>query len=293
MHSRLRQRFPTFRFRIIAVRARNSGILSISLSGVNSGKLFARRLRSSVLQNSDSFTIRSLGSLPAHLPRKLVLNYVARHRSPTSTLIVRRHRGSGALTALPRNTIVNASSLHHLTRLHRRCPRLTFGSVHNGLGAHLHGLSSNRCSNVVLTTTKLRHVRVSSHVRRLLPTSVSLRTINRNTLNVRYHANSSRVLDLLDILSRTPAATHYLTRHTFLHRLRNNYRIPVNIGALLSNSALALAKLITDLSNRRLVGGAIRNSATRTRTLKARLTRRLHDRNTRTVLSRVGTLGHT
>lgn len=191
------------------------------------------RLRITVLRNHTSLTIRSVGSIPIRFPRKLNLIAVYRHRSPQSTFI------SGAcayVRSLPLNSIINAYDLHHRYRLRRTHPSLVVGRLHNGINAHLGGLSSNGCSTVVLTYTNLVHLNLRSEVGDSVRPRRSLPTINRNTINVRAHLSSAHVHTLLRPLGRPRATHHMLYRQTVGGHLRNNYRIPVNDCSLVSNS---------------------------------------------------------
>lgn len=207
------------------VIAHNSIVLSAPLTGMNKGNLFMGRLRITLLRGHTSVTMRSVGSIPIRFPRNLKLIAVYRHRSPHSTFI---SGGCSDLSTLPTNDVIKASDLHHRYRLTRHHPSLVVHSLHNGINAHLDGLSGNRCSTVVLTMTKLGHLNLRSHVHTTLPPRVSLPTMKRNTINVRYHLSSAHAHRLLTTLGRRRATLHIATRHTVGAHLRNKYRIPVN-----------------------------------------------------------------
>lgn len=78
---------PSMSVRIINVAAGKSELIRIPLTRVKNGNIFIGRIRTRLLSKAVSFTIRDLGSIPTHLPRKLAVITAPGETGPFSYLV--------------------------------------------------------------------------------------------------------------------------------------------------------------------------------------------------------------
>jgi hydroxymethylbilane synthase len=231
--------------------------LDESLSAIGAKGLFTKELEDALEAGKVDCCVHSLKDLPTEMPEGLTLAAMLEREDPRDVLVVNDRIVAESLDDLPRGSRVGTSSLRRRAQLLHHRADLEVVELRGNVPTRLRKVDEGQVHAAILAAAGLKRLNVHQRIDAWLEPPDWLPAAGQGVIAVEARAGDARIASLLAPLHHPPSAFAARAERSLLAGLDGGCQVP--IGALLigDGSVAVLHGLVSDLSGKHVIRGAL------------------------------------
>jgi hydroxymethylbilane synthase len=250
VEAELKARHPGLVTEVVIIKTTGDKLKDVPLAQVGGKGLFIKEIEEALLAGAVDLAVHSLKDMPAEMPPGCTLGAVPQREDCRDAFISHRYASLGEIP--PGGRVGTGSLRRRVQVLHRR-PDLEVVHLRGNVDTRLRKLETEGLDAIILAAAGLRRLGLGHIPKGYLDASEMLPAIGQGALGLEVRVDDRETLDLLKPLNHVPTQVAVTGERAFLGRLEGGCVVPVAALGQLTDGALSLEALISDLDGRRVL----------------------------------------